>query len=220
MNIKLESLSKKYHHKYVLNDFTVQIDKPGIYPIVGASGSGKTTLLKVASGLLAPTTGHVFYNDKNIFDLSFDERAELRNHHIGFIFQDHFLEGSFSTLENVLLPLYIQKKLTKNEMIDKAMHALRAVGLEDKKDQLAETLSGGEAQRVAVARALVNNPDIIFADEPTGNLDSKNSEKIISILEEISQEKIVFLVTHNQHIANRYSSIIKIKDGKRIQYDL
>ncbi len=216
MKLVVENISKKYNDEYVLKNLSLYIDKPGIYPIIGSSGSGKTTLLKIASGLLMPTSGKVLYNDINIFELRFDERARLRNEKIGFIFQDYFLEESFSSLENVEVPLFLNKKLKIKEIEQQAKNALKAVKLENKANQLTKTLSGGESQRVSIARALVNNPDIIFADEPTGNLDSVNGDIIMELLEEISKEKIIILVTHNESIASRYEKFIEIKDGCKV----
>lgn len=219
MKISVNSVIKEYNGFFALNDFTFEIEKPGIYPIIGISGSGKTTLLKITSGLLSPTSGSVFYDDVDIFKLSFDQRASFRNHKIGFIFQDHYLEKNFSCIENVILPLYISKKYQKSEIYEKAKEALKLVGLDEKLNQIAHTLSGGEAQRVAIARAIVNEPEVIFADEPTGNLDEANSLKVMEILEKISQSKIVILVTHNHIIAKKYHGVIHIKDGRRFYND-
>lgn len=219
MKIIVKNVHKKFNDQAVIKDISFELSQPGIYPLVGVSGSGKTTLLKITSGLLNPTQGEVFYDDINIFNLSFDERAIFRNSHIGFIFQDHYLEKHFTSLENILLPLYIHDKLSKKDKIAKAQDALTKVGLSHKSNQIAKTLSGGEAQRIAIARAIVNDPKVIFADEPTGNLDSENSEKIMTLLEEIAKSKIVILVTHNEQIARKYQKAIHIKDGRRVEYD-
>ncbi len=219
MEIKIENINKIYNKRDVLKNFSLIINQPGIYPVIGPSGSGKTTLLKIVSGLITPDQGGVFYDGKNIFELSFNQRARLRNEDIGFIFQDHFLEENFSCIENVLLPIYIQKKKSKTELQNIGIEALKQVGLEKQSEQLASTLSGGEAQRIAIARAIVNHPKVIFADEPTGNLDTENGETVMNILEEISKDKIVFLVTHNLEIAKRYHKAIEIKDGIRINHD-
>lgn len=219
MTITVNNIHKQFNNQVVINDFSFELNQPGIYPLVGVSGSGKTTLLKITSGLLNPTQGEVFYDDVNIFEMSFDERAIFRNEHIGFIFQDHYLEKHFTSLENILLPLYINDKVSKKDKTIKAHEALIKVGLSHKANQIAKTLSGGEAQRVAIARAIVNDPKVIFADEPTGNLDSENSKKIMTILEDIAKTKIVILVTHNEQIANEYAKAIHIKDGRRVEYD-
>lgn len=166
MKITVNHIHKKFNDQAVIKDISFELNEPGIYPLVGVSGSGKTTLLKITSGLLNPTQGEVFYDDINIFDLSFDERAIFRNEHIGFIFQDHYLEKHFTSIENVLLPLYIHNKISKINRLAKAQDALTKVGLSHKTNQIAKTLSGGEAQRVAIARAIVNDPKVIFADEP------------------------------------------------------
>lgn len=219
MKISVNHIYKQFNDQSVIKDISFELTQPGIYPLVGVSGSGKTTLLKITSGLLNPTQGEVFYDDTNIFNLSFDQRAIFRNEHIGFIFQDHYLENHFTSLENVLLPLYINDKVSKKDKIAKADDALAKVGLAHKTNQIAKTLSGGEAQRIAIARAIVNDPKVIFADEPTGNLDSENSEKIMTILEDIAKTKIVILVTHNEQIAGKYTKAIHIKDGRRVEYD-
>lgn len=197
-----------------LIDVNLNIKEGEYISIVGQSGSGKTTLLNVVSGLMKPTEGEVLFEGTDIYKLNIDCLAKHRNKSIGFIFQNYFLEPKFTAFENVAIPL-LNNKITKEEILNSVSKALTEVGLYDKADKLVSMLSGGERQRVAIARAIVNNPKVIFADEPTGNLDTTNGEMIMSLLEKFwKQGKTIILVTHNEIQAKRAKKTIKIEDGK------
>ncbi|MDD3382459.1 MAG: ABC transporter ATP-binding protein [Bacilli bacterium] len=197
-----------------LIDVNLNIKEGEYISIVGQSGSGKTTLLNVVSGLMKPTEGEVLFEGTDIYKLNIDGLAKHRNKSIGFIFQNYFLEPKFTAFENVAIPL-LNNKITKEEILNSVSKALTEVGLYDKADKLVSMLSGGERQRVAIARAIVNNPKVIFADEPTGNLDTTNGEMIMSLLEKFwKQGKTIILVTHNEIQAKRAKKTIKIEDGK------
>ena len=199
----------------VLKGISLEIQKGKITIIVGASGAGKSTLLHLLGGLDRPDSGEIFYDDKNIFDFSDDKLARFRNKNVGFVFQFHHLLPEFSALENVMIPQLINGvslQIAKN----KSEELLRIVGLTERLNHKPAELSGGEQQRVAVARALANNPKIIFADEPTGNLDSVNSEEIHKLILDLKLNfGVTFvIVTHNQNLVNLADQIYEIKDGK------
>lgn len=202
-----------------LDNINISIKKGEYIAIVGDSGSGKSTLLNIIAGLLRPTSGTVFVDNIDIYKSSAKEIANLRNIKNGFIFQNFFLEQNFSVFENTVLPMLNGKH--KNEDIDKRVNeCLTLVGVQDKVGNLAKELSGGERQRVGIARALVNDPEYIFADEPTGNLDSTNSEQIMKILKELNKTgKTIFLITHNINQTKDANQIITIKDGKIINHE-
>ena len=177
--------------------------RPGeMISIVGASGAGKSTLLHLLGALDRPSEGAVYYGEKNIFDLPDAELARFRNTHIGFVFQFHHLLPEFSALENVMMPLLIQR-IPADAAREKAEIALQEVGLQARVRHKPGELSGGEQQRVAIARALVNRPTVIFADEPTGNLDTKTGEAVSELLLRLNQERnmMIVLVTHNEKLA-------------------
>lgn len=217
--LKTNSLSKSFQTTKkvklkVLNEITLEIKKENITIIVGASGAGKSTLLHLLGGLDRPDSGEVFYEDKNIFDFSDDKLAKFRNNNVGFVFQFHHLLPEFSALENVMIPQLIEGKNVPNAKT-KSEELLHTVGLTERLDHKPAELSGGEQQRVAVARALANNPKIIFADEPTGNLDSVNSEEIHKLILNLKTNFGVTLVivTHNQSLVDLADQIYEIKDG-------
>lgn len=199
-----------------LENINIAINKGEFVAVVGQSGCGKTTLLNIASGLMRPSAGEVFYEGKNIYRLDHREIARHRNQNIGFVFQNYFLEPKFSAFENVCIPL-LNGKLKKEKIAARANEALDLVGLGAKAENLITELSGGECQRVAIARAIVNNPKVIFADEPTGNLDSKNRREIMSLFQTLSARgKTIILVTHNESDAQKAKQIIRLHDGKII----
>lgn len=199
----------------VLKSISVEIVKQKITIIVGASGAGKSTLLHLLGGLDRPDTGEVFYDSDDIFKLSEDKLARFRNNNVGFVFQFHHLLPEFTALENVMIPQMINGK-DLQQAKTKSENLLNIVGLTERLDHKPAELSGGEQQRVAVARALANNPKIIFADEPTGNLDSVNSEEIHKLILELKKnlEMTFVIVTHNQNLVNLADKIYEIKDGK------
>lgn len=201
----------------VLKDVSLSIQINKINLIIGASGAGKSTLLHILSGLDNPDSGKVFFKNENIFMMNENKLTNFRNKHIGFVFQFHHLLPEFTALENVAIPIMISgKSLTKAK--DKAKEILDIVGLNDRLNNKPSELSGGEAQRVAVARALANNPDIIFADEPTGNLDSFNSEIIHKLFFEIRDKfsTTFLIVSHNPELIKLGEIIFEMKDGKII----
>ena len=199
----------------VLKGISLEIEKEKITIIVGASGAGKSTLLHLLGGLDRPDSGEVFYDSDDIFKLSEDRLAKFRNKNVGFVFQFHHLLPEFTALENVMIPQMINGT-SFNQAKAKSEELLNTVGLTERLDHKPAELSGGEQQRVAVARALANNPKIIFADEPTGNLDSVNSEGIHKLILDLKTKLGVtfVIVTHNQNLVNLADQIYEIKDGK------
>lgn len=198
--------------------FTVQAGE--FVTIMGSSGSGKTTLLNILGCLDKPTIGDYLLDGVDIKKLSRDELAQLRNHKIGFVFQAYNLLPRTSALENVELPLLYNKDISVSERRERAIHALEAVKLADRFDHTPSQLSGGQQQRVAIARALVNEPVMILADEATGNLDSRTSYEIMSLMQDLNQQqgKTIVFVTHEPDIASFSNRTIQLRDGK-IQKD-
>jgi len=212
----LYKIFKKGNEKItVLNDVSLSIVENEITVIVGASGAGKSTLLHILSGLDKPDSGLVEIGEKNIFDFSESKIANFRNKSIGFIYQFHHLLPEFTAVENVAIALMINGT-PKKDALDKSNETLKLVGLENRINHQPAELSGGEQQRVAVARALVNQPKIIFADEPTGNLDSKNSEMIHQLFLELKDklEITLLIVTHNPELVKLADTVLEMKDGK------
>lgn len=193
-----------------------QIERGEFVAIMGPSGSGKSTLMQMLGLLDQPTAGEYLLTGRSVGDLSDDEMAKLRNVNIGFIFQSFNLLAKTTVYENVELPLlYDHRKTNIKENKEKILRALKAVNLEHRIDHFSNQLSGGEKQRVAIARALVNDPDLIFADEPTGNLDSKSGTQIMKILQDLNKDgKTIILVTHETQTANHAKRIIYVVDGK------
>lgn len=214
--INLKGIKKDYVNEDVVTQVLKGIDleiKAGEFvAIMGPSGSGKSTLMHVMGFLDKPTAGKYFFKGKDVSNLSDDELAEIRNEEIGFIFQAFNLLQRTSVLDNVRLPLtYSKKKFDK----EKVIKAIKSVALYHRLNNLSNQLSGGEKQRVAIARALVNEPSIIFADEPTGNLDSKSGKQIMEILQDLNEAgKTIILVTHEKYTAEHAARIIKIVDGE------
>lgn len=191
----------------------IEIKMGEFVAIIGKSGSGKSTLLHLLGGLDYPTSGKVYIKDKDIFNMSEDELAVFRRQKIGFVFQAFNLVSSINVYENVVLPLGLDDKEPDEKYIDDILDTL---GIKDKVENLPSTLSGGQQQRVAIARALAVKPDIVLADEPTGNLDSKTGEEVISMLK-LSAEKYgqtLVIITHNEEIAQLADRILVIEDGK------
>lgn len=215
--IDARNLSKTYEvggNRLVIIDRVSLAVAQGEFLVVrGQSGSGKTTLLSLLSGIDRPTSGSVFVGGRDITLLGEDQLAPFRNRTFGFVFQSFHLIPSLSALENVMFPAELcRDRLARN----KARELLERVGLLDRKDHLPHQLSGGEKQRVALCRALVNNPGIIFADEPTGNLDSVNGANILDLLFEFhrTRQTTVLLVTHNDGVAGRADRVVDLRDGR------
>ena len=221
--IQIQDLSKTYENDgvktHALKSATFGIEKGDFVSIMGPSGSGKSTLMQILGFLDRPTTGTYFFEGKDSEKFSDDILANIRNKKIGFVFQSFNLLPRTSVYENVELPLlYDQEPDGKNR--DKVIEALRDVGMGHRETYLSNQLSGGEKQRVAIARALVNNPEIIFADEPTGNLDSRSGLQVMRILQELNNSgHTVILVTHETYTAEHAKRIIYVRDGKVIADD-
>ncbi len=214
--ITIKNVTKIYNDKTKALDNVSCVLDSNFISIIGKSGSGKSTLLNLIGGIDDITEGEIIIDDYNISNLSSDELAEYRNKNIGFIFQSFYLDNCYTVIENVMIPLIING-VNKKDRYESARKILDKLGILNLKDKLTTEISGGEAQRVAIARALVNNPKIILADEPTGNLDSKNGEIVINLLKEISKDRMVIMVTHNNDYAKYGDKIITISDGKIIE---
>lgn len=219
--IELKEVSKIYiesdNNITAADNISLKIDTGCFISVVGRSGSGKSTLLKMMGGLLAPTSGKIIIDGQCITDLSDEEISKIKYSKIGFVFQDYFLEESFTVYQNLEIALMISN-CDRKERKQIIQNVLAEVGLSDKENSLVGHLSGGEKQRVSIARAMVNNPDIIMADEPCGNLDSHNGEKIMELLKKQNQlGKTIILITHNLEDASVADRIITMKDGAIIQ---
>jgi putative ABC transport system ATP-binding protein len=210
---------------YALGDVTVhalrgvslELEKGSMVAIVGASGSGKSTLMNILGLLDRPTSGQYFLEGRDVSGMDKDERAELRNRKIGFVFQNFSLLPRTTALENIELPLlYNGRGMRAPQRHQKALELLNAVGLGERAHHTPNQLSGGQQQRVAIARALVNDPELILADEPTGNLDSRTSVEIMEILQRLNRERqiTVLLITHEPDIAGYAQRVITVRDGK------
>ncbi|NNK76387.1 MAG: ABC transporter ATP-binding protein [Maribacter sp.] len=199
----------------VLDDITFDIESGDTFAIVGPSGSGKTTLLGLCAGLDQPDSGTIELCGADLSTLNEDERALLRNNHVGFIFQDFQLLPTLTALENVSVPLELQGAKNANTI---ALELLGKVGLAERSHHYPSQLSGGEQQRVALARAFSNSPSILFADEPTGNLDEETGEKVVQLLFDLNQEAgtTLVIVTHDLDLAKRNQHILRLKGGKII----
>ena len=215
--ISTENLEKHYEvgpeKVFALKGINLSIDKGEFVSIMGPSGSGKTTLMNIIGCLDSPSKGDYFLNGKLVSELNDDELAQIRNKEIGFIFQSFNLLARNSALSNVLLPTKYAG-LDEKKSLSRAKEMLELVGLSDRTDHAPSELSGGQQQRVAIARALVNEPSIIFADEPTGNLDSKTGQDVMNLLKNLNNDgQTIIIITHEDNIANQSNRIIKIKDG-------
>lgn len=235
--IAVKNLNKEYHSgevvTKVLHDLSFEIEKGEFVAIVGPSGSGKSTLMHILGFLDRPTSGQYFFKGEDAAKFSDNKLAHLRNQAMGFVFQQFNLLPRTTVLENVKLPLTYSRQIknpVKSPDITSGSHgaqknkaaedAIKAVDLLHRINNLSNQLSGGEIQRVAIARALVTGPEIIFADEPTGNLDSKSGEQVMQILHKLNRQgKTIILVTHEQYTAEYAGRIIKLKDGRIISDD-
>lgn len=222
--INLKDINKIYGttiKTQVLHDINLSFEEGSFNSIIGASGSGKSTLLNILGTLDKPTSGEVYIDGTRTDTMKKNKLADLRNQTIGFIFQFHYLLPEFTALENVLMPYNIQYSKPSKEIIERAEELLDMVGLTKVKNNLATNMSGGQQQRTAIARALINNPKIILADEPTGNLDSESTENVYNILRDINQKfnTTLVVITHDRRIAEKADRIVEIKDG-RINLDI
>ena len=217
MMIETKNLTKEYEvgsqKVKALDGINLNVDKGEFISIMGPSGSGKTTLMNIIGCLDSPSNGSYTLNNKSVSDLSENELAKIRNKEIGFVFQSFHLLARNSALENVMLPLKYAGS-DKKTALAKSKESLDRVGLSDRYDHSPSELSGGQQQRVAIARALVNQPSILFADEPTGNLDSKTGDDVMNIFKELnSNGQTIILITHEDSIAKQSNRIITIMDG-------
>ncbi|PWV47536.1 ABC transporter ATP-binding protein [Chitinophaga sp. S165] len=208
------NLTKNYSNLHVLKGVSVTVSKGEIVTIVGSSGAGKSTLLHILGTLDTPSSGEIWLNDINLGLLTGNTLADFRNKHIGFIFQFHHLLPEFSALENVCIPGFIAGT-RKSQVRERAAFLLETLGLANRMEHKPNQLSGGEQQRVAVARALINQPDIIMADEPTGNLDSKNARELHQLFIELRDkfQQTFVIVTHNEELAPLSDRQLVMKDG-------
>jgi lipoprotein-releasing system ATP-binding protein len=219
--IELKNLDKVYTNgisTQVLFGVNLDIKEGTFNSLVGESGSGKTTLMNIIGTLDEPTKGQVIINGKSTDNMNKNQLAELRNDTIGFIFQFHYLLPEFSAIENVLMPYQIKNNKLDDEIKKRANNIMDLVGLSDVKNNMATKMSGGQQQRTAIARALINNPKVVLADEPTGNLDSETTENVYSLLKDINKQygTTFLIVTHDRKIAEKTDRIIEIKDGRII----
>ncbi|MDD2635777.1 MAG: ABC transporter ATP-binding protein [Bacteroidales bacterium] len=212
--ILVQDIYKSFGNLEVLKGINLDVKKSEIVSVLGASGAGKTTLLQIVGTLLKPDKGEILIDDVNVSKLGEKAIAAFRNQNIGFVFQFHHLLPEFTAIENVCIPGFIAKK-NKNDVHKRALELLKALNIEDRKDHKPNELSGGEKQRIAIARALINNPSIILADEPSGNLDSKNAKDLYKIIFELRKdfEQTFIIVTHNEEHANLTDRMFTIKDG-------
>jgi putative ABC transport system ATP-binding protein len=215
--INIKKLKKQFQTEdvitKVLHGIDLKIDQGEFVAVMGPSGSGKSTLMNILGFLDKLTTGTYHFEDQDVSQLEDDDLAEMRSKKIGFVFQSFNLLNRSTALENVMLPL-LYTNVPKHERIQRAKDFLTRVGLGHRLDYTPNKLSGGEKQRVAIARALVNKPDVIFADEPTGNLDSKSGLQVMKILQDLNEDgNTIILVTHERYTAEHAKRIIKVKDG-------
>ena len=215
--LKAVNLTKKYGELEILKGISLEVNAGEIVSIVGSSGAGKTTLLQILGTLDRPDEGTFTIDGVNPFSLSQRELAKFRNQKIGFVFQFHQLLPEFDAIENIMIPAIIQG-ISKKEAREKAYLLLEKVGLQDRASHRPNEISGGEQQRIAVCRALVNQPNIVFADEPSGNLDSKNANELhelfFKLREELNQSFVI--VTHNQELAQQADRMLRMQDGKMV----
>lgn len=217
--LELKDINKIYGEKVktqVLYDVNLDFEAGSFNSIIGQSGSGKSTLMNIIGTLDKPTSGNLIIDGQDISDLNKKELAILRNETIGFIFQFHYLLPEFNVLENILMPYRIKHNKVTQEAKDRAMKIIDIVGLSKVYNNRATDISGGQQQRAAIARSLINNPKVILGDEPTGNLDSETTQTVFKLLKDINQEfnTTFILITHDQKVAQQADRTIEIKDGK------
>ena len=215
--LKATGIYKNYGHLPVLKGVDIEIAKGEIVSIAGSSGAGKSTLLHILGTLDMADKGKIYIDNTAVFTLNGKKLASFRNKHIGFVFQFHHLLPEFTALENVCVPGWIAGRKTK-EVVEKALSLLDLLGLQSRAEHKPGELSGGEQQRVAVARALINNPSIVMADEPTGNLDSANAKELHKLFIDLRNrlQQTFLIVTHNEELAQMSDRILHMKDGKMI----
>lgn len=215
--LRCTNITKRYGQLQVLKGVDLEITKGEIVSLVGSSGAGKSTLLHILGTLDEADGGEVWLNDTSLHNLRGNALAAFRNNHIGFVFQFHHLLPEFTALENVCIPGWLGNR-NKKQVEERAKELLKLLGLENRSENKPNALSGGEQQRVAVARALINNPDIILADEPTGNLDSANAKELHQLFFDLRKQfnQTFLIVTHNEELAAQCDRIVHMKDGRII----
>jgi len=221
MVIQLKNVKKMYQtgekEFWALKGIDLEIEKAKLTAIIGKSGSGKSTLLNMLRGIDQPTQGQIIINGNIINQLKLAQLTQFRGENIGFVFQFFQLMPTLTVLENIIMPMDFVKKIPKAKRKERAIELLEKVGMFDHKNKYPSALSGGEQQRVAIARALANDPDLIFADEPTGNLDTNTSEAVFALLKQlVAENKNIIMVTHNNELANRCDQVIQIADGQLV----
>jgi len=212
--IKTKNIIKSFGNVQVLKGIDIEVARGELVAIVGASGAGKTTLLQILGTLLEPDKGEVIINGTNVFGLNNKKLAAFRNKELGFVFQFHQLLQEFTAFENVILPGMIGKRDMK-EIHNRAEELFDFLNISHRKEHKPSQLSGGEQQRIAIARALINQPAVIFADEPTGNLDTNNTSEFFDLLLKLRKEmnQTIVMVTHNEVLANKSDRVLRIIDG-------
>jgi len=221
--VKLEDIHKIYGNGaeievHAVRGVSIEIQKGEFVALMGASGSGKSTLMNMLGCLDRPTSGHYYLDGVNVSDLDRNDRADIRNQKLGFVFQGFNLLARTTALENVELPmLYSNQRISASALRERALHALEIVGLANRADHFPSQLSGGQQQRVAIARGLVNNPQVLLADEPTGNLDSKTSVEVMGVFQKLNEQGItILMVTHELDIAQYCKRNLILRDGKLV----
>lgn len=219
--LSVENISKYFYEPQkfqVLKNISFEVKKGEFVSIMGKSGSGKSTLLYLLSTMDTDYEGIITVNDKKVTGLKQNRLATFRNENIGFVFQFHYLLPEFTVLDNVMLPALKLGKISKDEISEKALDLLKMLGLSGHETKKASKISGGQQQRVAIARALINNPAIVMGDEPTGNLDSKNTKIVFEIFRELAKERgqTIIAVTHDDDFASNCDRIIELVDGKLV----
>ena len=216
--LEAENIHKSYGSLEVLKGIDLSVSKGEVVSIVGASGAGKSTLLHIIGTLDRPDQGKLSLEKRDLIRLRNNQLAEFRNTNIGFIFQFHNLLPEFTALENVCIPGFIAER-KKDDVLDRGRELMKLLGLESRMEHKPSELSGGEQQRASVARALINNPQIVFADEPSGNLDSKNANELHELFFRLRNEmgQAFVIVTHNMELAKMADRILEIKDGKIVR---
>ncbi|MCQ2195007.1 MAG: ABC transporter ATP-binding protein [Paludibacteraceae bacterium] len=216
--IKASNINKSFGRLQVLKNVDISVSQGEFVTIMGASGAGKTTLLQILGTLDKPDAGSVSINDTPVFDLKEEALAAFRNNHIGFVFQFHQLLPEFTALENIMIPAMIGNR-PQEEAKERAEELLEYLNIKERANHKPNELSGGEKQRVAVARALINKPDVIFADEPSGSLDSKNKEELHNLFLDLKTRfgQTLVIVTHDPELAKISDRVIQMKDGQIIK---